>query len=102
MIVLPLIKLQEFYSDLVKTKGSKDKVYMTVCGNKCDLKEGRAVSLEEGREFAAQNDGLFYETSAKANQNVTEAFDAMIRKLREKKPSGEKQKPKGGGGCAIL
>ncbi|KAK4369100.1 hypothetical protein RND71_012892 [Anisodus tanguticus] len=43
-------------------------------GNKCDLAHRRAVSTEEGDQFAKENGLIFMEASAKTAQNVEEAF----------------------------
>ncbi|KAF5771839.1 putative small GTP-binding protein [Helianthus annuus] len=43
-------------------------------GNKCDLAHRRAVSTEEGEQFAKENGLVFMEASAKTAQNVEEAF----------------------------
>ncbi|KAL8506250.1 hypothetical protein ACS0TY_017208 [Phlomoides rotata] len=43
-------------------------------GNKCDLAHRRAVSTEEGQQFAKENGLIFMEASAKTSQNVEEAF----------------------------
>uniref|UniRef100_M8CMX6 Ras-related protein Rab-2-B n=1 Tax=Aegilops tauschii TaxID=37682 RepID=M8CMX6_AEGTA len=43
-------------------------------GNKCDLSHRRAVSFEEGEQFAKENGLIFMEASAKTAQNVEEAF----------------------------
>ena len=47
-----------------------------IVGNKLDLIEGnpkrREVTYEEGKKFAKQNKTLFFETSAKKNDNVVE------------------------------
>ena len=46
-------------------------------GNKLDLIDGnpnrREVTKEEGKKFAKQNKTLFFETSAKKNNNVVES-----------------------------
>jgi len=39
-------------------------------GNKCDLAHRRAVSTEEGEQFAKENGLVFMETSAKSAHNV--------------------------------
>jgi Ras-related protein Rab-2A len=39
-------------------------------GNKCDLAHRRAVSTEEGEQFAKENGMVFMETSAKTAHNV--------------------------------
>jgi len=43
-------------------------------GNKCDLEDKRFVKFEEGRALAEEFRINFYETSAKENVNVKEAF----------------------------
>ena len=54
-------------------------------GNKVDLKEAREVTIEEGREFATKHNMTFFETSAKNNTNVTEAFESIIKDSFKKK-----------------
>ncbi|VAH33264.1 unnamed protein product [Triticum turgidum subsp. durum] len=55
-------------------------------GNKCDLSHRRAVSFEEGEQFAKENGLIFMEASAKTAQNVEEALSRLleqyIRKFR--------------------
>ena len=41
-------------------------------GNKCDLANRRAVSTEEGEQFAREHGLVFLETSAKTAHNVEE------------------------------
>lgn len=43
-------------------------------GNKCDLSHRRAVSKEEGEQFAKENGLLFLEASARTAQNVEEVM----------------------------
>lgn len=43
-------------------------------GNKCDLSHRRAVSKEEGEQFAKENGLLFLEASARTSQNVEEVI----------------------------
>uniref|UniRef100_A0A0D9YRB8 Uncharacterized protein n=1 Tax=Oryza glumipatula TaxID=40148 RepID=A0A0D9YRB8_9ORYZ len=54
---------------------------LTICfiGNKCDLSDRRAVSYEEGEQFAKQNALLFIEASAKAAHNVNELLKKLTR-----------------------
>ena len=47
-------------------------------GNKCDLEDERAISKETAEQFAADNGMQYFETSAKSNINVREAFENMI------------------------
>ena len=41
-------------------------------GNKLDLEDKRQVSYEEGKNFADENDLLFFETSARDGNNIKE------------------------------
>ncbi|CAD5330071.1 unnamed protein product [Arabidopsis thaliana] len=50
-------------------------------GNKCDLAHKRAVSKEEGQQFAKEHGLLFLEASARTAQNVEEAFIETAAKI---------------------
>ncbi|KAF5479721.1 hypothetical protein F2P56_000518 [Juglans regia] len=50
-------------------------------GNKSDLGHRRAVSKEEGEQFAKENGLLFLEASARTAQNVEEAFIRTAAKI---------------------
>ncbi|KAL5216492.1 hypothetical protein ABZP36_007893 [Zizania latifolia] len=56
-------------------------------GNKCDLSHRRAVSYEEGEQFAKEHGLMFMEASAKTAQNVEEAFiktaGAIYKKIQD-------------------
>ncbi|KAJ5667968.1 uncharacterized protein N7477_006538 [Penicillium maclennaniae] len=45
-----------------------------VAGNKCDLKDGRAVTSRDGLEYARKNGCGFMETSAREMVNIEETF----------------------------
>lgn len=57
-------------------------------GNKADLSQRRAVSVEEGEEFAREHGLLFLETSAKTSLNVDEAFLETATKIYGKVEQG--------------
>lgn len=57
-------------------------------GNKSDLKERRAVSTEEGEQFAKEHGLIFLETSARTAHNVEEAFINTAREIYRKIQEG--------------
>lgn len=57
-------------------------------GNKSDLERRRAVSTEEGEQFARDNGLIFLETSAKTAANVEEAFLRTAQLIMEKIQNG--------------
>ncbi len=53
-----------------------------VLGNKCDIDDGlKKVSQHEAKQYCDENNLLFFETSAKDNQNIEEAFKEMVVKV---------------------
>ncbi|KYQ91442.1 Rab GTPase [Tieghemostelium lacteum] len=58
-------------------------------GNKSDLEQKRAVTYEEGEQFAKENGLIFLETSAKTAFNVEEAFLQTAKKIYEKIQKGD-------------
>eukprot|EP00800_Vazella_pourtalesii_P009131 TRINITY_DN2312_c0_g1_i1.p2 TRINITY_DN2312_c0_g1~~TRINITY_DN2312_c0_g1_i1.p2 ORF type:complete len:102 (+),score=23.57 TRINITY_DN2312_c0_g1_i1:821-1126(+) len=57
-----------------------DAVTMLV-GNKTDRKEERAITRDQGLQFARRHSMLFIETSAKLNEHVQVAFEELVRKI---------------------
>uniref|UniRef100_A0A3Q7FZW8 Uncharacterized protein n=1 Tax=Solanum lycopersicum TaxID=4081 RepID=A0A3Q7FZW8_SOLLC len=57
-------------------------------GNKSDLSHRRAVSKEEGEQFAKENGLLFLEASARTAQSVEEAFIQTAAKILQKIQEG--------------
>ena len=55
-------------------QNSNSNMVVMLIGNKADLGHRRAVSTDEGEEFARQNGLVFMETSAKTASNVEDAF----------------------------
>ena len=56
---------------------------MVLIGNKCDLME-RVVTTEEAQGFAKVRNMGYFETSAKDNINVNEAFDRLASEVYRK------------------
>lgn len=84
----------KWYNEL-KINTEKECV-ICIVGNKCDLVEEnpkrREVSTEEGRDFAKKNKTLFFEISAKNNNNVVECFEELLQQIyntRRKMPNNQ-------------
>eukprot|EP00042_Codosiga_hollandica_P032604 m.209947 g.209947 ORF g.209947 m.209947 type:complete len:204 (-) comp53954_c0_seq5:369-980(-) len=61
-----------------------DDVVKMILANKCDMEEKRVVTQEQGRKLASEFGVRFYETSAKENINIEEAFMQMARAIKQK------------------
>ncbi|KJE94121.1 Rab8a protein [Capsaspora owczarzaki ATCC 30864] len=80
---------------------ASEDVEKMILGNKCDVDDKRVVTKERGEQLAREYNVRFFETSAKANINVEEAFLTIARdikkKIDSKAPGGA---PKAGGAPA--
>ena len=67
-------------------------ITVLLIGNKIDLTELRQVSFEKGQKISESKGALFFETSAKTNQDktVTKAFDKLISEILSKIDFDEK------------
>lgn len=68
---------------------SQSNMVIMLIGNKSDLEHRRAVSTEEGKNFAEEHGLIFMETSAKTAFNVEQAFINTADKIHENIKSGE-------------
>ena len=77
-------------------KSANKNVYKILIGNKCDLEEKRAVTYQEGKDFADSNGMKFIETSAKTCQQVNEAFETLTQDIIKLNANKDKvlQEPK--------
>jgi len=74
---------------------ASENVNKLLVGNKSDLASKRAVTYEQGKEFADSLGIEFIETSAKNATNVEKAFMAMSAQIKSKmktQPTNEKGK----------
>ena len=92
-IVYDITSKKSFEDVVVWMKECKDMCYkdILICliGNKCDMEERRAVTTDEGKKFAEENNLLFFETSAKDGTNINEVFLESATNIVEKIESGQ-------------
>lgn len=77
--------INSWIAEVKKTLKIEDIVILII-GNKNDLESERQVNKEMGVKFSEENGFLFFETSAKTNENdcVYKAFEIIANKLIEK------------------
>ena len=78
----------------IEKNGNKN-VYKFLIGNKNDLEDQRVVTKEEGEEVASINGMDFFETSAKTDYQVQDAFIQLTKNIirivsKEKNPEMNK------------
>ena len=82
----------EFREQILRVKAEEDKIPLLVVGNKSDLEERRQVPVEEARSKAEEWGVQYVETSAKTRANVDKVFFDLMREIRAKKMSENKDK----------
>ena len=68
---------KDYYRDKIN-EICKNYIKVLLIGNRIDLEDKREVTTEEGYDFALQNGYMFMETSCLTNDNIYEAFEAII------------------------
>lgn len=82
----------EFREQILRVKAEEDKIPLLLVGNKSDLEERRQVSVDEARGKAEEWGVQYVETSAKTRANVDKVFFDLMREVRGKKMSENKDK----------
>lgn len=78
----------------------QDTVPMVIVGNKSDVRpEQRQVTKEAGQKLAAEFKCGWVETSARFDENVGKAFDAVIAEIEQSQNPNE---PTGGKNCVVM
>ena len=67
------------YGEKLDEVKSKKDLPIIICGNKADLSDQRGVETVQGKNFAKRYGYDFFETSAKDDINVDEAFFTLSR-----------------------
>lgn len=62
-------------------------IVIIIVGNKCDLNEFRKISIEDGKKYAISKNMMYFETSAKNNNNVDKAFKELMVGIYKKNKS---------------
>ena len=60
-------------------KVAPETILLVLIGNKCDLKENREVSYEDGLKYSKKNKMLFFETSAKYGDMVNHIIKSILK-----------------------
>jgi small GTP-binding protein len=66
--------------DELKKQASQD-VVIALVGNKMDLGDKRVIEIAQGQAFADEHGLVFFETSAKSGDNVSQVFTTLAKKL---------------------
>lgn len=66
-------RIQDYWVEELRGNGPEN-IILTLAGNKCDLESDRAVSREAAEHYAKSINANFLETSAKTENNISEAF----------------------------
>ncbi|XP_005998275.1 ras-related protein Rab-10-like [Latimeria chalumnae] len=72
-------------------KNAGEDVEKILLGNKCDAEEQRVVSKEKGEKLGWEYGICFYETSAKENTNIENAFLGLVEQIMSKDPCLSKE-----------
>ena len=96
------------FRDKVKNFAQDNNAKIVLVGNKCDMQE-RVVTQDQGKQKAAEWGNIpFFETSAKKDINVQEAFVASLKLLVSNKGgaaaggSSKSNDDGGSGGCCVI
>jgi small GTP-binding protein len=68
----------------IKDTVNEENIQLIIIANKCDLEAEREVSKHEIADKAKELDIEYFETSAKDNCNIDEAFDTITNKVYDK------------------
>lgn len=75
-------EIASFYNQIMRVKGeSVPFVPMLMVGNKSDLTADRQITQEEGIALAQRFNCAYIETSAKTDENVTDAFHGVVKMI---------------------
>ena len=74
----------EFWIQDLKYKVENDNMILCLVGNKCDVNSNeRKITTQKGKNFAQDNNMIFFETSAKTGEGVKDLFVTIANKVYE-------------------
>jgi small GTP-binding protein len=74
-------KISWWLKELDTFKNSRAMPNMMLIGNKLDLNKKRAVSYQDGYDFAIKNNMMFFETSAWDHINIESFLDSLLIRI---------------------
>ncbi|KAL3283849.1 hypothetical protein HHI36_018019 [Cryptolaemus montrouzieri] len=74
-------KVKSWVKELRRMLGTE--ICLIIVGNKTDLEKNRNVSFNEAEMYSEKVGAVYFETSAKLNQNVEEMFMKLTEKMME-------------------
>jgi len=80
---------------------AEQNVNLVLIGNKCDLVDKKAVETQRGQQLADEYGINFFETSAKENILVDDAFDSLVRTVCERKFNEKKNNNSSGDNADV-
>ena len=74
----------EFWIQELKYKVENENMIICLVGNKCDVNSNeRKITTQKGKNFAQDNNMIFFETSAKTGEGVKDLFVTIANKVYE-------------------
>jgi small GTP-binding protein len=77
-------RVDHWYQELLTYAHTAETPVTVIVGNKCDLKQQAKVKTEDATLYAKNHNMHFFETSAKLNYNVEEAFRVLVEDIVHK------------------
>jgi len=78
-----------------------DNVDKILIGNKCDMENAKVVTTSQGQALADEYGIKFFETSAKSNLRVTEAFTAIATDIKKRLMDNPNSNPQQGNSLQL-
>ena len=74
----------EFWIKELRYKVENENMILCLVGNKCDVNiNERKIMTNKGKNYANENNMIFYETSAKTGEGVKDLFVTIANKVYE-------------------